>query len=192
MSKPAQLVATARSEAGMSRRALAARTGVPTSTISRIEEGDIDPTFTMLERVLVAAGKQLEASCVDLQAEPALARLADAYETHGQETRIDWTRLRGFVDWLRLHPERIEEAIEAPPPRTGTVLDGLLAGIAEKVAADAGLAAPRWTRSVPPLPRAWTPPGTPRMIAKARQATPGPFRRRNIVLAEEDLWRPHG
>lgn len=26
----------------------------------------MDPPFTMLERVLVAAGKQLQASCVDL------------------------------------------------------------------------------------------------------------------------------
>lgn len=152
----------------------------------------MDPTFTMLQRILVAAGKQLQASCADLPEAPALARLGDAYEMQGQETRIDWTRLRGFVDWLRLHPERVEEAIETPPPRTGTVLDGLLAGIAEKVAADAGLAAPRWTRSVSPLPHAWTPPGTPRMIAKAKKATPEAFRRRNIVLAEKDLWRPHG
>lgn len=36
---------------------------------------------------------------------------------HGQETRIDWTRLVGSSDWLRLHPERIEEASQAPPPR---------------------------------------------------------------------------
>lgn len=152
----------------------------------------MDPTFTMLERVLVAAGKQLQASCINLTKQPALARLADAYDTRAGETTIDWTRLRGFIDWLRLHPHRIEEAIETPPPRTDALLDALLAGIAEKVAADAGLAAPRWTRSVPPLPRTWAPHGTPRMIAKAEKATPEAFRRRNIILAEADLWRPRG
>ena len=76
-----------------------------------------------------------------------------------------------------------------PPPRTGTVIDALLAGIAEKVAADHGLAAPRWARSVPPLRTPWSPPGTPRMIAKAEKTTPEPFRQRRIILAEQDLWR---
>jgi len=192
MSRPSTLVAAARSGAGLSRRALAARTGVPTSTISRIEDGEVDPTFTMLERILVAAGKQFRASCTDLPAYPALARLTDAYDARGRETRIDWTRLRGFLDWLQLHPDRIEEAIEAPPPRTAPLLDALLAGIAEKLAADAGLATPRWTRSVPPLLEKWMPPGTPRMIAKAEKATPEAFGRRNIILAAEDLWRPRG
>ncbi|HUP69205.1 MAG TPA: hypothetical protein VM142_05250 [Acidimicrobiales bacterium] len=142
------------------------------------------------ERTSTRRGKQLQASCISLPEDPALARLADAYDTRAGETTIDWTRLRGFIDWLRLHPHRIEEAIETPAPRTDPLLDALLAGIAEKLAADAGLVTPRWTRSVPPLPRTWAPPGTPRMIARAEKATPEAFRRRNIILAEADLWRP--
>lgn len=190
MGEPASLVMAARSEAGLSRRGLAARAGVPTSTISRIEDGEVDPTFTMLERILGAAGKQLEATSVPLSERPALARLADAHDPSDEGTKVDWTRLRGFIDWLRLHPGRVEESIAAPPPRTGTVLDALLAGMAEKLAADAGLPAPRWTGTVPPVEDGWTPSGTPRMIARAMKSTPEPFSRRNIVLAEQDLWRP--
>lgn len=152
----------------------------------------MDPTFTMLERVLAAAGKHLEAYCASVPERPALAQLVDAYDPQAPGTKIDWARLRGFLDWLELHPDRIEEAIEMPPPRTGAVIDALLAGIAEKVATDHGLGAPRWARSVPALKETWLPPGTPRMISRAEEHTPEPFRRRHIVLAEQDLWRSRG
>lgn len=40
---------------------LAEITGVPTSTISRIESGKLDPTFSMLSRIVAAAGYTLDA-----------------------------------------------------------------------------------------------------------------------------------
>jgi hypothetical protein len=98
--------------------------------------------------------------------------------------------LRGFIDWIRLHPDRAETAIATPPPRTRPFADALLAAVADQIAHDAALAPPRWTRSVPPLREEWVPPGTPRMIAAARRRTSEPFRRRNIFLALDDLWRP--
>jgi hypothetical protein len=97
--------------------------------------------------------------------------------------------LRGFIDWLSLHPDRIEEAIETPPPRTGTPLDALLAGMAEKLADDGGITRPRWSAAVPPLDDPWEPPGTPRMIAAAKRTAPESFKRRNLFIAERDLWR---
>jgi transcriptional regulator with XRE-family HTH domain len=183
------LVAEARSQVGLSRRGLAERAGVPTSTISRIEDGEMDPTYTMLARVLGAAGRQLRTSAPELGDEPSLARLADAWQPTARGITFDWTRLRGFLDWLRLHPEQVEEAIATPPARSDTPLDGLLAGMAEKLADDGGLDRPRWTTSVPALATAWTPPGTPRMVAQAKRTTPQQLKLRNIVLAERDLWR---
>jgi transcriptional regulator with XRE-family HTH domain len=183
------LVAEARRQAGLSRRALAERAGVPTSTVSRIEHGEMDPTYTMLARVLGAAGRQLQATAAELPESPSLARLADAWQPTNRGTTFDWTRLRGFVDWLRQHPDRLEEAIATPPARSDTPLDGLLAGIAEKLADDRGVDRPRWTTAVPPLREAWVAPGTPRMVARAERATPPQLKQRNIVLAEHDLWR---
>lgn len=191
MSSAATLVRTARTDADLSCGALARRVGVPTSTISRIERGEMDPTVTMLERVLAAAGQQLRVSATRAGQGPTLAKLASAYVPDGSGTKIDWTRLRGFLDWLARHPEQVEAAIEVPPARTGTVLDALLAGIAEKVADDHGVVTPRWTRAVPAATPPWSPPGTPRMIAKAARATPDQLRRRGVVLAESDLWRPN-
>jgi len=186
------VVEQARLEAGLSRRALAARSGVPTSTVSRIENGTMDPTVTMLERVLAAAGQVLHITIRPVTDRPSLARLADAVDEAPSGVRVDWTRLRGFVDWLALHPDQLAASVAAPPARTGTVLDALLAGMAEKLSADAGLTPPRWARSVPPLGEPWVTPGTPRMVAQAELRTPPEFRRRNIVLDERSLWRAGG
>ena len=182
-------MAEARSQAGLSRRGLAERAGVPTSTISRIEDGAMDPTYTMLARVLGAAGRELRTTADELPDRPSLARLVDAWHPTARGTTFDWTRLRGFVDWLRQHPEQVDEAIATPPARSEPVLDGLLAGIAEKLADDCGVQRPRWTAAVPPLPHPWKPPGTPRMVAQAERTTPQQLKLRNIVLAERDLWR---
>jgi transcriptional regulator with XRE-family HTH domain len=188
VSSAASLVHDARSKAGLSCRGLAERAGVTPSTISRIEEGRMDPTFTMLLRILGAAGQVLRASCDDLGSSPSLAGLADTHE-RASGASINWTRLRGFIDWLHRHPEQTESAIETPPPRTGTALDVLLAGMAEKIADDVGVVRPRWTDAVPPLDEPWEPQGTPRMIAEAKRSTPEPLRRRRFFLAEQDLWR---
>jgi len=187
--RTAQLVESARRDAGLSRRALASRAGVPTSTVSRIEDGSVDPTITMLTRLLAAAGEELALGRRPLPARPALAHLVDAYDTAARGTKIDWTKLRAFLDWLRRHPGETDAAIATPPPRTGSILDQLLAAIAERVAADAGLPAPRWARTVPPATEPWSPPGTPRMLAEAARTTPEEFRRRNITLPAGSLWR---
>jgi len=50
----------ARRRAGLSQRALAAQTGVPQSTIGRIEAGLVDPRFETLRRLLNACGFDLE------------------------------------------------------------------------------------------------------------------------------------
>lgn len=55
----ALLVRSARERAHLSARDLAARCGVSTSTVTRIERGEINPTLAMLERLLDASGNEL-------------------------------------------------------------------------------------------------------------------------------------
>jgi len=50
----------ARRRAGLSQRALAARAGVPPSTVARIETGALDPRIGTVERLLRACGHALE------------------------------------------------------------------------------------------------------------------------------------
>lgn len=59
MVDPAVIVRSARQRAGLSARDLATRCGVSTSTVTRIERGEINPTVVMLERLLDASGNEL-------------------------------------------------------------------------------------------------------------------------------------
>jgi transcriptional regulator with XRE-family HTH domain len=188
----AALVREAREDAGLSRNALAAKAGVPTSTVSRIEDGSSDPTLTMLSRLIAAAGRHLSVS-VEPQAKLAISAietLTDAYTPAAKGGKVNWTRLRGFLDQVAAHRELTAAAIETPPARSGdAAFDALLAGIAEKLADDAGIPRPRWTRSVPPAPTPWETTGTPARVRQARAHAPAQLAARNIWLAARDLWR---
>ena len=183
------ILCSARTDAGLSRRALAARAGVATSTVSRIENGDSDVTLSMLRRLLAAAGRELVIDSRQSDDHPAIAALATAVEVDRGRLKIDWTRLRGFADWAQQHVDDVAAAIADPPARTGTPLDAILAAFAEQLADEHGLERPRWTRAVGALGEVWSSPSTPRMRAAAELSTPEPFRRRNLILARSALFR---
>ena len=184
------LLREARERAGLSVRSLAACAGVADSTVTRIEAGRLDPTTGMLARLLQASGCRLELAAVPERV-PRLADLVGAWavDAMGQD-RPDWTRLRGFLDYLDEHPQRRGVAVAAAPPPSGSAfMDALLAGIAEKVCDDAGAPRPAWTRRVPGLAGEWISPGTPRMQAAARRGTPPQLAARNIIVRADSLWR---
>jgi transcriptional regulator with XRE-family HTH domain len=185
----AALLREARVHAGLSRRALAAKAHVPTSTVSRIEDQQSDPTLTMLERLLAAAGSRLLIEAHRRDDHPTLAELSTAVDRTARRLKVDWTRLRGFADWAADHPAGIADAIADPPARTGTPLDAILAAFAEELADQHGIDRPRWTRTVGALREPWSAPATPRMRAAAEASTPDPFRRRNVILARSALFR---
>jgi len=88
----ATAVRSARHEIGLSQRALAARAGVPQSTVARIESGSLDPRAGTVDRILRAAGHELVS-----QVRP------------GQG--VDRSQIR---DRLRLTPrQRIDEVVTA-------------------------------------------------------------------------------
>jgi transcriptional regulator with XRE-family HTH domain len=185
----ATLLRGARTRAGLSRRTLAERAGVAITTVSRIEDGRTDPTIGMLARLIAAAGSRLEAAAVaDASSVPTIAELVTAITVVDDEDRVDWTRLRGFVDFVVQHPDHIHVALDAPPARTGTVLDQILAGLAEQLADEHDTARPKWTRNVGAFSEGWAQLGTPRMVKAARRHTPEPLARRNLVLARSALF----
>jgi hypothetical protein len=162
---------------------------VPTSTVSRIEDEQSDPTLTMLDRLLGAAGARMIIETRPRGDRPTIAGLATAVDPGGGRVKIDWTRLRGFADWATQHPEDVTEALADPPARTGTPLDAILAAFAEELADRGRVDRPRWTRAVGPLREPWSAPGTPRMRSAASASTPEPFARRHIILARSALFR---
>jgi transcriptional regulator with XRE-family HTH domain len=112
---------------------LAARAGTPTSTVSRIEAEQHDPTLLMLERLLAAAGGQLVVEVRYDDEHPTIAELVIAVDRESGRLKIDWTRLRAFADWADRHTDELADAITSPPARTGTPLDAILAALADEL-----------------------------------------------------------
>lgn len=61
IASPARALRQARRRADLSQRDLSARTGVPQSTIGRIEASLVDPRVSTLDRLLRACGDELDA-----------------------------------------------------------------------------------------------------------------------------------
>ena len=195
--EPGEAVRRARKAAGLSVRALAEAAGISPTTVTRIEAGRVDPGWSTLRKVLAAAGEEAVLSTRPLPATPArspsrttLAGLSDAWQRTARGDTPDWTRLRGALDVLAQHPEMLPDALEPRPKPSGSaVMDALLAGIADKLADDACLPRPAWTKRTPRLKSEWSAPGTPAMLAARRAATPSQLKDRSLVLDESSLWR---
>jgi transcriptional regulator with XRE-family HTH domain len=190
MEAPRELLAAARTRAGLSAAALARRAGVATTTVVRIERGDMEPTFSIMDRLLSAAGEQLRVSTDTSNTPVELARLIDAWlPAAGTGGCPDWTRLRAALDALQQRPDAVATAIDRAPARSGApVLDALLAGIADKLADDHHLARPSWT-SKRKLKTTWAPAATPRQRAYQETHTPPQLREHNVIVDADTLWR---
>ena len=187
MPTSAELARLARQRAGLSVRALASIAGVPASTVSRIENARVDPSVGTLRKILRAAGQDLGMR----ELLPDLAELSSAWVGDPLVGHPDWTRIRGWLDAAVLAPpEDVMAAVRRAPMSSGhLVLDNVLAGVAEKIADDAGRAHEPWTFDVAPLAREWSAPSTPRLLATWRAQTPGQLARRNVTVDAETLWR---
>jgi transcriptional regulator with XRE-family HTH domain len=186
MEEVGRLIAAAKGSNGCTVRALADRADVATSTVTRIQAGTVDPTIDTLARILDAAGFELHLDAVRRSDEPPtrLGRLAGAWSVVRGRVRPDWTRWRAFLDQLALEPELTPEAIYVPTPPSGhPVIDALLAGVAEKLADDAGLRRPSWTATIPALAEPFVPP------ARGRHHVPPQLAARGLMIDAASLWR---
>lgn len=190
MDSPAVWIREERSRLGLSTRDLARLAGVSYPTISRIENGHEDPRWQTLEKIFDVLGHSLSLA-TNTRRQVRLADLSDAWiedATHAHHP--DWTRLRAFADQLRLHPAHIAQAIMPEPPRSQSeIMNALLAAMAEKIADDAGISRPSWTRSRPPLLEMWSVATRPAKRAEAEAATPVQFLHRKLLIPETTIWR---
>jgi transcriptional regulator with XRE-family HTH domain len=186
------LVGSARNSARVTVRELAACAGVAGSTITRVQAGVVHPTVHTLARVLAAAGYELRLSATrtDAVRTPQLADLVDAWTHKGCEVRLTWPRWRSLLDALALHPELVPEAIyPSPPPAGDRVVDALLAAVAEKLADDAALPRPTWTRAVPPLETPYQP-----LVIRpdTKSEVPAQLGARGLLIDTSSLWHNPG
>ena len=178
------MIRTERKALGLSMRDLAAVAGISYPTISRIENGHEDPRWGTLTKIAAALGKTLAPT---FETRPMLG-LADV-DVDGTTGEPDWTRLRSFADQITLHPEWTAAAIADAPSPGSLLMSNLLAAIAEKLADDAGIQRPGWTKQVAALESQWEAPATPRRRAMNAENTPAQFAARRITLPERAIWR---
>jgi hypothetical protein len=101
----------------------------------------------------------------------------------------DWAELKALINYLSEHPEHTSYAIVLQPPPSGNEhFDTLLAGVAEKLADDAGISRPEWCANVKPYIQWWPSAWTPRSVHRAARYTPPQLRARNCVVDKNVLW----
>lgn len=178
------MIRTEREALGLSIRDLAMLAGISYPTISRIENGHDDPRWETLTKIAAALGKTLAPA---FENRPIL-RLADI-ALDGNNGEPDWTLLRSFADQITLHPEWTAVAIADDPSPGSRFMSNLLAAIAEKLADDAKIQPPGWTKKIAPLETPWAAPATLRRQAMNAANTPAQFAARRITLPERAIWR---
>ena len=75
MGEASGVLAQARSARQLTMNALADVSGVPVSTISRIESGRVEPTWAMMARLLAAAGYRLDATLTETGSDDPIAAI---------------------------------------------------------------------------------------------------------------------
>ena len=100
MADPAALLRDRRRAHGLSQAQLALRAGTTQAAISRLETGQVSPTFATLERLLGVMGEQAETTARRMAGDFDPAHLADLRSrppAERLELALSWNRLAGEV-----------------------------------------------------------------------------------------------
>lgn len=169
---------------GLSTRDLARLAGVSYPTLSRIEQGHVDPRLDTARRLATSVGLAF-----DVVDDIPITRLADPAIAEGRDGEPDWTALRALADAVDRRPELVGLAIGAAPTTVSPLIDNIRAAMAERLAASAGIGRPRWTTGVPALSEPWYAPGTPARRERFVAETLSEFAARGVFLPLSSIWR---
>lgn len=189
--RSAALVRSIREEAQLSLRALAEAAGVATSTVHRIERGELRPTVETLQRIAEAAGTTLHieprldyaASIVGLARS---IRTAVAADDSAGPVRMAAELVARFEHG---GPEERRRMITAEPPSTGDRRwDAFVAGLAEWLAVRAQMPVPGWTHDADrALAEGWWVTPMASLHAWEYAGTPASLKTRGVYLHRQSL-----
>jgi transcriptional regulator with XRE-family HTH domain len=92
------LVKRSRKRHGISQQSLALRAGTDQAAVSRIERGEVSPSFETVERLLAAMGEQLEVDVGRIPGNHDPVHLRASMDRNPEERlklAISWNRLAG-------------------------------------------------------------------------------------------------
>jgi len=180
-----------RSEAQLSLRALAQAAGLATSTVHRIERGELQPTMDTLERIAEAAGTRLRVEA-ELDYAASLVGLARSIRVaiiDGDESRP----VRMAAEFAHRF-ESVDAAARArmisaePPPSGDPRWDAFLGALAEWLAVRIGAPVPDWAlHDGRFLRRGWWVTPMPSLRAWEYAGSPASFQIRGVYLHRDSL-----
>jgi transcriptional regulator with XRE-family HTH domain len=100
MCGPGQLIRERRVAHGLTQAQLALRAGTTQTALSRLERGELSPTFATVQRMLFALGERVELVAKPLAGDHDAAHLADLRArtpAERLELAMSWNRLAGEV-----------------------------------------------------------------------------------------------
>ena len=109
MSRPGSLIRERRLAHGLTQAQLALRAGTTQAAVSRLERGELSPSFATVENLLFVMGDGLELAPAPLPIEQDAAHLADLRArppAERLELAIGWNRLAGEVARAGAHARR--------------------------------------------------------------------------------------
>lgn len=185
----ATLLREARRSANLRQDALAAISGVPQTSISKIERGHRDPTTETIDKLLACTGSQLIRVPTTRPTLGTIAHDIASELAHGREDRA----YRGFLianDSLSAEHGFVRLALAwNEPAATGDErYDAILAALAEHYLAEEDLPLPAWIdREGRSLAEQWFVDDSPYARQHDRDQTPAAFLRHGVVLAATEL-----
>lgn len=148
--REAELVANIRREAGLSLRALAEAAGLATSTVHRIEQGQLRPSVETLRSIAEAAGVRLML-VPEVDYAVGLVGLAQSLRadlTSGDDRQAVRKAAELVHRFQAADVDQQRRMIVAEPPRIGDARwDAFVAALAEWLAVRSGLEVPAWVHN---------------------------------------------
>jgi transcriptional regulator with XRE-family HTH domain len=189
-----------RRDNGLTQRDLAAKAGVPQSTIAEVEAGQREPSLTLLSRIAESAGQSIAIRLVPLLRHSAVAtantikdRLSgDAGEGLSLDIREDGA-LRAVIDLKDALRRSNNEGFDALTTQAPSLVgdsrwDAFIAAIVEDEAARKVISPPRWTNEQKRFNRPfWYLSKNPRFHTWEIANSPGALIRHGVFAAEEEL-----
>ncbi len=100
MADPGQIIRDRRLAHGLTQAQLALRVGTTQTSLSRLERGELSPTFVTVQRILFVLGETLDIEATPLVGDHDPAHLADLLArspAERLELAMSWNRLAGEV-----------------------------------------------------------------------------------------------
>lgn len=184
--------------AGLSQRALAARSGVKQTAIARIETHRSQPTLPVLGRLLDALDIELQPVEIPVLEQGIAVQVAKEVKVILSTAGLSRNDLSeafravvGIVDeFQRSSANDFRRSVTSPPASTGLRgFDALIASLVEDLSEQAQVGPPSWVNDEWRFADGWFTSGIPSLRSAAISASPPAFRRHGVYSLPDEFSR---